>query len=92
MQLPEEQLEVLMIGTDLAGLAAGIAAKRAGADVRIVDERQLPGGQYFKQLAVGVPIRPIVSIRKVPVLSMRHEALAFRYARVSITGFSAQTS
>lgn len=50
--IPEEQLEVLIIGAGPAGLAAGIAAKRAGADVCIVDERQLPGGQYFKQLAV----------------------------------------
>jgi D-hydroxyproline dehydrogenase subunit alpha len=47
--VPEEQLEVLVIGAGPGGLSAAIAARLAGANVIVIDERPLPGGQYFKQ-------------------------------------------
>jgi D-hydroxyproline dehydrogenase subunit alpha len=50
--VPEEALEILIIGAGPAGLSAGIAARRSGARVTVVDERLVPGGQYFKQVAV----------------------------------------
>ena len=50
--VPEEQVEILVIGGGPAGLSAAIAARLAGARVTVLDERPLPGGQYFKQIAV----------------------------------------
>jgi NADPH-dependent 2,4-dienoyl-CoA reductase/sulfur reductase-like enzyme len=43
--------DLLVIGAGPGGLSAAIAARRAGADVLVVDERSQPGGQYFKQLS-----------------------------------------
>jgi NADPH-dependent 2,4-dienoyl-CoA reductase/sulfur reductase-like enzyme len=43
--------DVLVVGAGPAGLAAGIAAAEAGADVIVLDERHRPGGQYLKPLA-----------------------------------------
>lgn len=50
-----ERLEpdVLIVGGGAAGLNAGIAAREAGAEVLLIDERKVPGGQYFKQAAGG---------------------------------------
>jgi thioredoxin reductase len=45
------ETEVLVVGGGPAGLRAGLAARRAGAEVLIVDERAGAGGQYFKQPA-----------------------------------------
>ena len=50
--VPEDRPEILVIGAGPAGLAAAIAARGAGARVTVVDERPLPGGQYFKQVLV----------------------------------------
>src|SRR5262249_45662724 len=50
--------EVLVIGAGPGGLAAAIAAREAGAEVVLVDERSKPGGQYFKQLAGADSILP----------------------------------
>ena len=50
--VPEERPQILVIGAGPAGLAAAIAARRAGAGVTVVDERPAPGGQYFKQVMV----------------------------------------
>lgn len=50
--VPEETPEILVIGAGPAGLSAAIAARQAGAYVTIVDERTVPGGQYFKQVLV----------------------------------------
>ncbi len=47
-----ERPELLVIGAGPGGLAAAIAARRAGAAVTVVDERAHAGGQYFKQVAV----------------------------------------
>ncbi len=51
-RIPEEKPEILVIGAGPGGLSAAIAARRAGAQVVVVDERSLPGGQYFKQIAI----------------------------------------
>lgn len=50
---PEQviETEVLVLGAGPAGLSAGLAAARAGADVVVVDERTAAGGQYYKQPA-----------------------------------------
>jgi D-hydroxyproline dehydrogenase subunit alpha len=50
--IPEETPEILVVGAGPGGLSAAIAARRAGAKVIVLDERALPGGQYFKQIAV----------------------------------------
>lgn len=47
----EERPDVLIIGAGAAGLSAAIAAREAGAAVVVLDERDKPGGQYFKPLA-----------------------------------------
>jgi NADPH-dependent 2,4-dienoyl-CoA reductase/sulfur reductase-like enzyme len=47
-----ERPEVLVIGAGPGGLSAAIAARSAGAEVVVVDERPQAGGQYFKQLSV----------------------------------------
>ena len=41
--------EVLVVGGGAGGLSAAIAAADAGADVLLLDERMVAGGQYFKQ-------------------------------------------
>ncbi len=41
--------EVLVLGGGAGGLNAAIAASEAGAKVLLVDERPVPGGQFFKQ-------------------------------------------
>ncbi|PTE06898.1 2Fe-2S iron-sulfur cluster-binding protein, partial [Mesorhizobium helmanticense] len=45
--------ELLIVGAGPGGLSAAIAARKAGAEVLVVDERSQAGGQYFKQLSVG---------------------------------------
>lgn len=42
---------VLIVGGGAGGLNAAISAAAAGADVVLLDERKVPGGQYFKQRA-----------------------------------------
>jgi thioredoxin reductase/Fe-S-cluster-containing hydrogenase component 2 len=42
--------EVVVVGAGPAGLAAAIAAARAGAQTLLVDEHDRPGGQLFKQI------------------------------------------
>lgn len=43
--------DVLVIGGGPAGLSAALAAREAGAEVVLIDERPMLGGQYFKQLS-----------------------------------------
>lgn len=42
--------EVVVIGAGPAGLSAAIEAKKAGAQVLVIDENSRPGGQLFKQI------------------------------------------
>lgn len=51
--------DVLVIGAGPGGLSAALAAREAGASVVVLDERSVPGGQYYKQLSVkGSDIAP----------------------------------
>lgn len=49
--LPEEAVDVLVVGAGPGGLTAALAAGAAGARVLVVDERPAPGGQFYKQPA-----------------------------------------
>ena len=42
--------EIAVVGAGAAGLMAALEARRAGAQVTVVDENLSPGGQLFKQL------------------------------------------
>ena len=42
--------EIAIIGAGSAGLSAAYQAATAGADVLVIDENKLPGGQLFKQI------------------------------------------
>lgn len=48
--------DVLIVGGGAGGLSAAIAARKAGASVVVLDERKVPGGQYFKQSASAEPL------------------------------------
>jgi len=48
--------EVMVIGGGAGGLSAAISARQAGASVVVLDERKVPGGQYFKQSADGAAL------------------------------------
>jgi glycine/D-amino acid oxidase-like deaminating enzyme len=49
---PIRQIDVLVVGAGPGGLCAAIAARRAGLDVLVLDERPSPGGQFYKQPVV----------------------------------------
>ena len=42
--------DVVIVGGGPAGLAAAVECSRQGADVLVIDQNDLPGGQLFKQL------------------------------------------
>lgn len=54
-----ETPDVLVIGGGAGGLTAAIAAARAGARTLLLDERRVPGGQYFKQTAPDLEMPPL---------------------------------
>jgi len=45
------EVDVLVVGAGPAGLSAALAARRAGAQVLLLDERLQAGGQFYKPLA-----------------------------------------
>ena len=44
------ETEIAIVGAGPAGLSAAIQALEAGADVLVIDENLMPGGQLFKQI------------------------------------------
>ncbi len=55
-----DQVEVAVVGAGPGGLCAALAAARAGAEVTLIDGYGRPGGQYFRQAAVGLHVsRPM---------------------------------
>ncbi len=79
--------ELLVIGAGPGGLAAAIAARRAGCAVTIVDERAHAGGQYFKQLSIRNATPPDAQHREGSALiaTARELGLAFE-ERVTVWG------
>ncbi|HWU37248.1 MAG TPA: FAD-dependent oxidoreductase [Candidatus Acidoferrum sp.] len=51
------QTEVAVLGAGPAGIAAALAARRAGARVTVVDEYPRPGGQIYRQPAEAFRVR-----------------------------------
>jgi len=47
--------DIVVVGAGPAGLKAAEMGCMAGASVLVIDERPLPGGQYFKQPANAIP-------------------------------------
>ena len=45
-----KEVDVAVIGAGSAGLSAAYQAATAGANVLVLDENRLPGGQLFKQI------------------------------------------
>ncbi|MCX7686134.1 MAG: FAD-dependent oxidoreductase [Acetobacteraceae bacterium] len=71
--------DILVVGAGPAGLSAAIAARRAGAEVAVLDEREEPGGQYFKPLASGhAAARPDRQFRAGAALRAEAEAAGLR--------------
>lgn len=54
--------DLLVIGGGAGGLAAAAVAAEAGLDVVLVDERALPGGQFFKQPGAAHRFADIIAI------------------------------
>jgi thioredoxin reductase/bacterioferritin-associated ferredoxin len=51
--------DLLVIGGGIGGLTTALAARQAGLDVLLVDERPTRGGQYFKQAADALGLPPV---------------------------------
>ncbi len=47
--MEEEQVDVAVVGGGPAGMAAAVAARRAGASVVLIDEYAAPGGQIWRR-------------------------------------------
>ena len=77
--LPIERPELLIVGAGPGGLAAALAARRAGAEVLLLDDRSQPGGQYYKQCANG------------PALDAQQRAGAALIAAVRASGVTIAT-
>jgi len=48
-----KEIELMILGTGSAGIAAAIEAVRAGVNVMLLDENVKPGGQIYRQFADG---------------------------------------
>lgn len=55
--LPRLDADVTIVGGGAGGLSAALAARKAGLDVVLMDERPTAGGQYFKQMCGEHPPR-----------------------------------
>lgn len=53
--IPIEIADVVVVGGGAGGLSAALSARRSGLDVLLLDERSIPGGQYFKQASGDLP-------------------------------------
>lgn len=51
--------DLLVIGGGAGGLSAALTARSCGLDVLLLDERQTPGGQYYKQPSAALNARPL---------------------------------
>lgn len=59
-----EKPDVLVIGGGAGGLCAAIAARQSGATTLLLDERGVPGGQYFKQTTAALKVPPLDAQQK----------------------------
>ncbi|CAN7539072.1 FAD-dependent oxidoreductase [Neorhizobium sp. LjRoot104] len=57
--LVELGMDLLVIGAGPGGLSAAVTAAAAGASVTIVDERHIPGGQFYKQPSTAMARRAL---------------------------------
>ena len=81
--LPRLETDVLVIGAGPGGLHAALAARNAGAQVFLLDERPATGGQYFKQGAS--------ALAPVPDRQMRQGAKLIAQVRASGTAIESET-
>jgi NADPH-dependent 2,4-dienoyl-CoA reductase/sulfur reductase-like enzyme len=51
---PIEMHEVVVVGAGPAGIRAAVEARAAGAEVLVLDEAPLPGGQIYRQLPLEI--------------------------------------
>lgn len=51
--MPNKEYDIVIIGGGPAGLTAAVTASANGAITLLIDERDVLGGNYYKQLAVG---------------------------------------
>ncbi len=72
---------ILVVGAGPAGLSAAIAAAGAGAEVLLLDERDAPGGQYYKPAA-----RPDAQGRRGDRLRARARAMNIRVLHAVVWG------
>jgi len=52
------QVDVAVVGSGPAGMAAAVEAAEAGASVLLLDEYAKPGGQFFKRSGDGFSVAP----------------------------------
>lgn len=78
--------DVLVVGAGAGGLNAAIAAAAAGARVVVLDERRVPGGQYFKQPMAGAGVLDDQQQRGRTLLDAAHASGAEILGGVEIWG------
>ncbi len=67
--------EILVLGAGPGGLSAAIAAKTAGAEVVVIDERSVAGGQFFKQIGVKGPDVPAPDVQHIEGMALIRKAI-----------------